>query len=219
VSEPSSDPPASSPAPPGWYPDPGGTRGWRLFDGSSWTAETKGYATHAPPANDHHGATLANQKLLRGGVVAWFAGAALLATTYVHRGSLVPAHAGIYHTLVLVSLFGLGFGWSAYTRAVASLGPVDALMYVPVANTVIWVWRAADGSPTPLVVTRWALSSRGLANALAAFQSVIACLLVFDAFAPSTRSLAVTFVIGGEAALGALVNVAVARALVAELSN
>jgi len=210
--------PAGSLAPPGWYPDPAGDPGWRRFDGTTWTADTIAYSEARELASGHEQAIAATRHLAQVGVVAWFAGAALAVCTYVHRDAFRAAGtSGLFVALLVVGLASLLVGSLAYTRAAAALGSLDALGYVPVLNTVIWIWRAAEGAPAPLAFAGH-VTSRGLANALAAFQSVIACLLVFDAFAPPTRALVATFVVAGEASLAALVNLIVAREVLDEIA-
>src|SRR5271156_4433898 len=73
---------SSSTVPPGWYPDPGGARQWRVWTGSTWSELTRPYgpatAPAAAPATPGVASSLALidglNRLVRYGTLALFTG-------------------------------------------------------------------------------------------------------------------------------------------------
>lgn len=85
---------ASPPAPPGWYPDPGGERQWRVWTGTQWSDTTRPFAppphpsVRVAPARPYDGAL---EYARRYGVLATFAGLGLLVGVLAHwPGSARP---------------------------------------------------------------------------------------------------------------------------------
>ena len=86
----------SSPAttPPGWYPDPAGTRRWRVWTGEEWSEVTRSYGD--PPKSSHFAASLplvqALQRVFTLGVVGVLGGLGLLVSVLAHwPGTADPA--------------------------------------------------------------------------------------------------------------------------------
>jgi hypothetical protein len=77
---------ATSPAPPGWYPDPGGERQWRVWTGTEWSDTTRPFSELARDARPPSTATYASAPALlrRYGVVSLFAGLGLLVSVLAH---------------------------------------------------------------------------------------------------------------------------------------
>ena len=71
---------ATPPAPPGWYPDPGGERQWRVWTGTEWSDVTRPY--DVDPATTTY--ATAPAYLRRYGVVSLFAGLGLLVSVLAH---------------------------------------------------------------------------------------------------------------------------------------
>jgi len=73
--------------PPGWYPDPDGTRHWRVWTGTQWSSVTRPYG-EAPASVTtwvpHFPLTLALARLRRVGVLGVTAGLGLLVGVIVH---------------------------------------------------------------------------------------------------------------------------------------
>ncbi len=78
------------PTPPGWYPDPSGTRQWRVWNGHSWTDVTRPYAPlPVPVSGASFGLTefdvlSALRRLTQFGVVAYYCGFALMVSLADH---------------------------------------------------------------------------------------------------------------------------------------
>ena len=77
---------ATSSAPPGWYPDPGGERQWRVWTGTEWSDTTRPYSERARGARPPSTTTYASAPTLlrRYGVVSLFAGLGLLVSVLAH---------------------------------------------------------------------------------------------------------------------------------------
>ncbi|MGC1419808.1 MAG: DUF2510 domain-containing protein [Acidimicrobiales bacterium] len=85
---------APSAAPPGWYPDPGGERLWRLWSGTDWSPETRPYAGAVVTPSIVASLTLITtlHRLVRYGIVAFFAGLGLVVNVLAHwPGTAHPA--------------------------------------------------------------------------------------------------------------------------------
>ena len=76
----------SNAIPPGWYPDPGGARQWRVWTGTNWSELTRPYGE--PVVSTPVVASLplidALHRLLRYGIVAFFAGLGLVVNVLAH---------------------------------------------------------------------------------------------------------------------------------------
>ena len=76
----------STAIPPGWYPDPSGARQWRVWTGTNWSELTRPYGE--PVVSTPVAASLplidALHRLLRYGIVAFFAGLGLVVNVLAH---------------------------------------------------------------------------------------------------------------------------------------
>jgi hypothetical protein len=76
----------SNAIPPGWYPDPSGARQWRVWTGTNWSELTRPYGE--PVVLTPVAASLpligALHRLLRYGIVAFFAGLGLVVNVLAH---------------------------------------------------------------------------------------------------------------------------------------
>lgn len=125
---------ASPPAPPGWYPDPGGERQWRVWTGTQWSDTTRPYTTSstsaAPTASAAASPVLSYVR--RYGVLATFSGLGLLVGVLAHwPGSAqpVPAWFAFATSNLAVGLLALGsFVYALAARALTSRWHVVALI-------------------------------------------------------------------------------------------
>jgi len=78
--------PTSRGVPPGWYPDPGGARQWRVWTGTTWSELTRPYG--APvlevPLSSSLGLVNSLHRLTRYGVVDLYAGIGLIVSMLAH---------------------------------------------------------------------------------------------------------------------------------------
>ena len=76
----------ATPTPPGWYPDPGGERRWRVWTGAEWSETTRPYDTRPYDTRPTSAATYATAPtyLRRYGVMSLFAGLGLLVSVLAH---------------------------------------------------------------------------------------------------------------------------------------
>ncbi len=84
----------SSAPPPGWYPDPGGERQWRVWNGNAWSDLTRPYGEPVPKPALVASLPLiqALHLLIRFGIVAVFAGLGLVVSALAHwPGTHAPA--------------------------------------------------------------------------------------------------------------------------------
>jgi len=80
------NPPTSSDVPPGWYPDPSGSRQWRVWNGTAWSELTKPYGevATAPRFATNLRLVQALRRVGRAGVVGVVGGLALLVGVLAH---------------------------------------------------------------------------------------------------------------------------------------
>ena len=156
-------PPTPDPAaPPGWYADPGGARSWRVWNGRDWTAVTRPFGDRAAPGASFATA-MALHRLARVGVVAFFAGLGLLASTLAHwPGTAAPAPAWFATTASDVAVALLVLASVLYALAARALGGALLPAVIPGLNVLY---------ASALVVTRLAgprvAARRVLAHAVA----------------------------------------------------
>jgi hypothetical protein len=76
----------SSAVPSGWYPDPSGARQWRVWTGSNWSELTKPYGEPVvvTPVTSSLALISALHRLVRYGIVAFFAGLGLVVNVLAH---------------------------------------------------------------------------------------------------------------------------------------
>ncbi len=104
---------ASSPVPPGWYPDPGGDRQWRVWTGAQWSSVTRPYGELATPRSLVADLPLiqALRRLLRFGIAGTYAGLGVLVSVLAHwpgTANPVPEWFGVAASSVAVALLLLG---------------------------------------------------------------------------------------------------------------
>lgn len=142
---------ATSQIPAGWYPDPSGERQWRVWNGSDWTSVTRPYGETVARENASFGvdelATLGSlRRLTQFGVLAYYAGFALLVSLVAHwPGHAHPvsprfASATLGAALGLTLIGAVSFG--VCVRALRGRWTLDAL--IPLANTfaaAYWISR------------------------------------------------------------------------------
>jgi len=84
----------SAAGPPGWYPDPGGARQWRVWTGVDWSEVTRPYGDLivAAPLADNLTLVQALRRVLDAGIVGVLGGLALLVSVLAHwPGTAHPA--------------------------------------------------------------------------------------------------------------------------------
>ncbi len=143
----------SSELPPsGWYPDPAGSRRWRLWNGRDWTEICRDYAPTREPLTTRLAAVQANHVLASYGAAAYFAGVGLAIDTYHHRPGLsAPLSSSLYGLLLLVSFAMWFVGHLAYTRATITATITSPwLAGVPFLNTVTWLRRSIRRASYPI---------------------------------------------------------------------
>lgn len=72
--------------PPGWYPDPSGSRQWRVWTGTGWSEVTRPYGDVTAPARfaTNFGLVQALRRVLRTGIVGVVGGLGLLVGVLAH---------------------------------------------------------------------------------------------------------------------------------------
>jgi hypothetical protein len=77
---------STTPVPSGWYPDPSGTRQWRVWTGSTWSELTRPYGDVAPAPSIVSDLSLiqALHRLVRYGIAGDFAGISILVSVLAH---------------------------------------------------------------------------------------------------------------------------------------
>ena len=85
---------ALSTVPPGWYPDPSGSRQWRVWTGTQWSEATRPYGEPEEPTRVVANLMLAQtmRRVLRSGIVGVVGGLGLLVSALAHwTGTAHPA--------------------------------------------------------------------------------------------------------------------------------
>ena len=172
---------ATSPAPPGWYPDPGGERQWRVWTGTEWSDTTRPYATRPPRVTTYASATA---YLRRYGVVSLFAGLGLLVSVLAHWPGTAhpsPTWFALAASDLAVALLTLGsFLYALGARAL--LGRWTPVAFVPGVNVLFvsgLLGEALEGRwPTRRVVTEAIILTLFVAEAHAQAWLAIAPMLV-----------------------------------------
>lgn len=85
---------ATNPIPPGWYPDPGGSRQWRVWTGAAWSDVTRPYGEGAISLRPSNASSLAValRRVQYVGVVGILGGLGLLVSVLAHwPGTAHPA--------------------------------------------------------------------------------------------------------------------------------
>jgi hypothetical protein len=213
------DAPAVIVAPPGWYPDPGGERAWRRFDGDDWTDELIAYGEESTRPGRRVESVAAHRAMLRYGIVSWFAGAAIVVEAVVTRGSS-PAGAGATAWLIGLGVAGALVGFLAVARATVSLGGPTGWAFVPFVNLVAWSWRAVAGASHPLSWSRGhRLTQRQLATLAAAEEAAVAAAFLLPLMWHDRSSAVVAVTTAELAALGTLVSLLWCRLALHDLAG
>jgi hypothetical protein len=126
--------------PPGWYPDPAGARGWRVWTGERWSEMTRPYgeAPPGPAPGDRVATAVALQRVVRQGAVGLLAGIGLVVSALGHGpASTAPLSDGLRAVLfdagvVLIALGSVAYGAAAHALA----GRLTAVALVPGVNAV-----------------------------------------------------------------------------------
>jgi hypothetical protein len=174
-------------AAPGWYPDPGGTRAWRKFNGTTWTSETVPYGDRRPPLSQRLEAIAAQDALARYGAVLLFGGAGLLIDVFHHRGPGQLDSASLTMLGVVASAM-IVMGHAAYARATYALSHRAWLSALPGANLVWWARSAVQRGQYPLWFVPRVSSRRVISADLVVLQAVGVLLLVAVAAEPLPRT-------------------------------
>ncbi|MFI5036688.1 MAG: hypothetical protein ACHQFZ_10845 [Acidimicrobiales bacterium] len=129
------------PVPPGWYPDPGGERQWRVWTGRDWSSMTRPYGDPAAATSlvETLGLVTAVHRLARYGVVALFAGLGLVVSVATHGpGSAHALGTTLAATLLSLALGLLAIGSASYALAGRELvGRWSPAVLVPGLNVVV----------------------------------------------------------------------------------
>ncbi|MGC2485552.1 MAG: hypothetical protein WA359_04825 [Acidimicrobiales bacterium] len=77
--------PSTNVVPPGWYPDPGGLRQWRVWTGTDWSDLTRPYGDAVTPRpSPPHSLMLALRRVQSVGIIGVIGGLGLLVSVLVH---------------------------------------------------------------------------------------------------------------------------------------
>lgn len=151
--------------PPGWYPDPGGERQWRVWTGTDWSDLTRPYGE--PPPREALPATIplitSLHWLLRYGIVAFFAGTGIVTSTLAHwPGTYAPVPLWLAETAVDTGFALLIVGTALFALALRELDghwSVAALMpgYNVLATSGRVIQRIAGKAVKRRVMTHFLL--------------------------------------------------------------
>jgi Protein of unknown function (DUF2510) len=155
----------SASVPPGWYPDPGGQRQWRVWTGTAWSELTRPYGEPVVSAPVVTSLTLieALHRLLRYGVVAFFAGLGLVVNILAHwPGTARPVAFWFANTALDTGIALLAVGSVCFSFAVRELeGHWTLEAFVPGINVLVAgalvTQRLAGRSPMWRVITETVL--------------------------------------------------------------
>ena len=127
--------------PPGWYPDPGGGRQWRAWNGTTWSDLTRPYgaATTTSTPGDSLALVQALDRLVRYGVGAIFAGLGLVVSVLAHwPGTAQPVPTWFAITFSNAGVAMLFMGSVLFAFAARALdGRWSAGALVPGLNVVV----------------------------------------------------------------------------------
>ncbi len=113
-----------SQVPPGWYPDPGGERQWRVWTGTDWSTVTRPYGQLPPHEAQPIAIPLITSLhwLLRYGIVAFFAGTGIVTSTLAHwPGTHAPVPLWFAETAIDTGLALLVAGTALFALAMREL--------------------------------------------------------------------------------------------------
>lgn len=155
----------SSAVPPGWYPDPGGQRQWRVWTGTTWSELTRPYGEPVvlPPIVTSLPLIEALHRLLRYGIVAFLAGLGLVVNILAHwPGTARPVPLWFANTALDTGIGLLAIGSICFSFAVRELeGHWTIEAFVPGINVLVTgalvTQRLAGRSPLWRVLTETVL--------------------------------------------------------------
>lgn len=188
----------TSQVPAGWYPDPSGERQWRVWNGAEWSTVTRPYAAPSEPASPSTFgvAELAMLNTLRRltqfGVLAYYAGFALLVSVIVHWPGHAHPVSARFASATLGAAIGLlligAISFAASVHALRGRWTIDGV--IPVWNTFAasyWMSRRlAIANPAPRLMVD-ALITVGFV-ALVGTQPWVGVALASVAFAQLARA-------------------------------
>ena len=157
-----------SPAPPGWYPDPAGSRQWRVWTGEAWSHLTRPYGPVAPGDHPTPAPSLplsllrALRRLSRYGIVGSFSGLAVVVGVLAHwPGSAHPASRAFSLVALDAGLALVALGSASFAVAARELeGRWSPWAVVPGVN-LMWVnalvTRRLGGRPVRRVLSETVL--------------------------------------------------------------
>ncbi len=132
---------APSAAPAGWYPDPSGSRQWRVWNGSNWSDVTRPYGevTAAPRRSFNLALVQSLRRVLNLGVVGVVGGLGLLVSSLAHwPGTADPTSRGfaVVASACAVAMLLLGtFACAFAVRELKGRWTIEA--FVPLANLFV----------------------------------------------------------------------------------
>jgi len=132
-----------SPVPPGWYPDPSGARQWRVWNGTAWSDVTRTYGEKTTPVmTPSLGKTeldllSALRRLTQFGVLAYYAGFALLISLIAHWPGRPHPVSARFASATLGAAMGLtligAISFAVCVHALRGRWTLEAL--IPLVNT------------------------------------------------------------------------------------
>jgi hypothetical protein len=110
---------ATNPIPPGWYPDPGGAREWRVWTGTAWSQVTRPYGepVDTPRLATSFSLLLALRRVQNVGIVGVLGGLGLLVSVLAHwpgTAHPTPEWFAIVASTVAVAFLAVGTAACAF---------------------------------------------------------------------------------------------------------
>ncbi|NNN01136.1 MAG: DUF2510 domain-containing protein [Acidimicrobiaceae bacterium] len=146
--------------PPGWYPDPSGSRQWRVWTGDRWSEMTRSYGVPSAPSAlvAQLPLVIALHRVLRYGVLGFYAGLGLVVGILAHwPGTAHPASSGFAVTTLYAGVALLVLGLTTFVFAAKELeGRWSVWALIPGINVMavsVWVTRRLGGQPVRRVVS------------------------------------------------------------------
>lgn len=140
--------------PPGWYPDPAGSRQWRVWTGAQWSSVTRPYGEPEAPRSLVADLPLiqALHRLVRYGIVGDYAGIGILVSILAHwpgTAHPVPEWFGVAAGNIAVALIVLGSASFAFAARELE-GHWEPWAFVPGVNLFMvnaLVTKRLNGQP------------------------------------------------------------------------
>lgn len=127
--------------PPGWYPDPSGSRQWRVWTGSNWSEVTRPYgeANVTPRLAANFSLVRALRRMLGAGIIGVVGGLGLLVSVLAHwpgTADPTPEWFALVASNTAVALLALGSGVCAVgVRELRGHWSIDA--FIPGVNFLV----------------------------------------------------------------------------------